>query len=1033
MAFHGLFIGVDRCASTRINWLTCAERDARALHALFADNLGGSTKILVGGDATQDAIREQFEGLAGCAPDDTVVASFSGHGTKTHQLVTYDTDTLDLEHTAVSLEMFSTWIARIPAKRLICILDCCFSGGAGARVLEVEALPRSLASTESLLEQMSGDGRIILTASSAEEEAWESPKLGHGVLTYHLLEALCGAEEVKEAGKLPVYRILDHVTRRVVDYATGLGKPQHPTLRGRIDGEFSWPVLTPGTLYATEFPDRVRPEVTPDVQSLEAYGFPQTLLDAWAGVIPSLNQLQVDAINDFDLLRGQHLVVSAPTSSGKTMIGELAALKGALERKRSFFLLPLKALVNDKLRHFNQVYKDFGLRTIRATGDSTGDDIVPLMRGQYDICLMTYEKFAALVLGNPYILDQVATIVIDEVQMIADSSRGINLEFLMTVLRMRRRQGTEPQLIALSAVIGDTNGLERWLDARILRRTERPVPLDEGIIRADGTFRFISSDTGEEQVSKSLFRPEFRKGSSQDYIIPLTRKLVGDGKSVIVFRETKGEARGCALYLASSLGLSPAVGALDRLPTGDPSTASGKLRQALGGGVAFHISDLDPDERQLVEEEFRAKNSPLKVIAATTTLAMGINTPAEAVIIAGLMHPDENPYSIAEYKNIAGRAGRLGMAERGASYLLALDPRQEHYYWTHYVLGKSEDLVSRFLAEGTDPRSLLIRVLVAAQKSHLGLSAEEIVSFLEESFGAFQQKQLRPNWGWDLARLMEALNSLRSHKLVEATADGVYHLTPLGRLAGEAGVEVESIVRLVQAFTAVTPESINDPALIAATQLTVELDDVLFPINKKSTLKEPQTWASEIQRQGVPYGIMSALQRSVREKSQPILRAKKAVACLLWITDRPLAEIEGILTQFGGAFGGAAGPVRSVRARTCDLLPTVARVAEILHPNLDMGYRLSRLLTRLEVGVPVALIDLASIAGNSLARGNYHNLLKAGLASIEALETISDDELLLVLAGDGEKLIVVRDAIKIFRERELESIPIQPILTTYEG
>jgi replicative superfamily II helicase len=442
---------------------------------------------------------------------------------------------------------------------------------------------------------------------------------------------------------------------------------------------------------------------------------------------------------------------------------------------------------------------------------------------------------------------------------------------------------------------------------------------------------------------------------------------------------------------------------------------------------------LDPDERQLVEEEFRAKNSPLKVIAATTTLAMGINTPAEAVIIAGLMHPDENPYSIAEYKNIAGRAGRLGMAERGASYLLALDARQEHYYWTHYVLGKPEDLVSRFLAEGTDPRSLLIRVLVAAQKSHLGLSAEEIVSFLEESFGAFQQKQLRPNWGWDRARLMEALNSLRSHKLVEASTEGVYHLTPLGRLAGEAGVEVESIVRLVQAFTAVTPESINDPALIAATQLTVELDDVLFPINKKSTLKEPQTWASEIQRQGVPYGIMSALQRSVREKSQPILRAKKAVACLLWITDRPLAEIEGILTQFGGAFGGAAGPVRSVRARTCDLLPTVTRVAEILHPNLDLGHRLSRLLTRLEVGVPVALIDLASIAGNSLARGDYHNLLKAGLASIETLEKISDDELLLLLAGDAEKIRVVRNAIRTFRDRERELLPSQPILTTYEA
>jgi helicase len=136
-----------------------------------------------------------------------------------------------------------------------------------------------------------------------------------GVLTYRLLEALRGADEVRQSGKLPVYRLLDHVTRRVIDYASGLGKPQHPTLHGRIEGEFTWPVLNPGVLYRAAFPDRVRPEVTPDIQSLAAYDFPQGLLDAWAGSIPSLNRLQLDALNDFGLLEGQHLVVSAPTSS----------------------------------------------------------------------------------------------------------------------------------------------------------------------------------------------------------------------------------------------------------------------------------------------------------------------------------------------------------------------------------------------------------------------------------------------------------------------------------------------------------------------------------------------------------------------------------------------------------------------------------------------------------------------------------------------------------------------------------------------
>jgi len=58
----------------------------------------------------------------------------------------------------------------------------------------------------------------------------------------------------------------------------------------------------------------------------------------------------------------------------------------------------------------------------------------------------------------------------------------------------------------------------------------------------------------------------------------------------------------------------------------------------------------------IVEEEFRRPESGLRVIVATTTLAMGVNTPASSVVIAGLMHPGDSPYSVAEYKNLVGRA-----------------------------------------------------------------------------------------------------------------------------------------------------------------------------------------------------------------------------------------------------------------------------------------------------------------------------------------------------------------------------------------
>ncbi|MFX8449221.1 hypothetical protein ABTL80_19735, partial [Acinetobacter baumannii] len=90
-----------------------------------------------------------------------------------------------------------------------------------------------------------------------------------------------------------------------------------------------------------------------------------------------------------------------------------------------------------------------------------------------------------------------------------------------------------------------------------------------------------------------------------------------------------------------------------------------------------------------------------------------------------------------------------GFAEKGASYLLALDPRAEHDLWSRYVTAEPEDLVSRFLDGTTDPRSLIIRVLVAAQRAAgEGVPSEEIVEFLESSFGAFQARRAHSAWQW---------------------------------------------------------------------------------------------------------------------------------------------------------------------------------------------------------------------------------------------------------------------------------------------
>ncbi|MDQ6946131.1 MAG: DEAD/DEAH box helicase [Actinomycetota bacterium] len=177
--------------------------------------------------------------------------------------------------------------------------------------------------------------------------------------------------------------------------------------------------------------------------------------------MPGLNTLQQDAINQYGALDGQSLLVVAPTGAGKTMIGELAAMRAVSGASRAVVLLPLKALVNDKYAYMTATY-GVDITVVRATGDN-GDDVGAILSGQYDIALLTYEKFMNLMLGYPHILRGLSVVVIDEVQTIADPNRGPALEFLMTLLRSGHGRSQPPQIVALSAVIGDTRGLERWL------------------------------------------------------------------------------------------------------------------------------------------------------------------------------------------------------------------------------------------------------------------------------------------------------------------------------------------------------------------------------------------------------------------------------------------------------------------------------------------------------------------------------------------------------------------------------------------
>ena len=190
--------------------------------------------------------------------------------------------------------------------------------------------------------------------------------------------------------------------------------------------------------------------------------------------------------------------------------------------------------------------------------------------------------------------------------------------------------------------------------------------------------------------------------------------------------------------------------------------------------------------------------------------------------------------------------------------------------------------------------------------------------------------------GWDRHGLQRALDDLARYGLVERGENGRFHITALGRLAGESAVEVETVLRAVACLRALRADDVTDPALIAIAQTSAELDDVYFPLNKVSKHKEPQHWFGQLRAQGISETVLGNLQMNVTARGQETARAKKATACLYYVSGMGMEEIERAMSQFGGAFDGSAGPIRSVTSRTCDVLPMIGRVAELLHPGLAL-------------------------------------------------------------------------------------------------
>jgi ATP-dependent RNA helicase HelY len=384
------------------------------------------------------------------------------------------------------------------------------------------------------------------------------------------------------------------------------------------------------------------------------------------------------------LYAGESVMVAAPTGTGKTVVAEAGVWQAFKGAGKIIYTTPIKALSNQKYRDLRAVYGD-------EVGLLTGD--VSENRDAR-VVVMTTEVLRNMLLQTPWDLDDVDTVIFDEIHYLADPERGTTWEEAIILCP------EHVQLICLSATVSNAAEIAAWIGRthrpiRLITHFERAVPLAlhyfiDGklhlVVDHTGTLRKDFPHTGGElrrQAARGGFAGRRAERSTPEMDEPQPREIVDalaakDMLPAIYFLFSRNDCQAYAERLAVMrpnlvtplqvnlieqtieavlAGMRPEDRDLEQV-----RTITGLARK----GIGFHHAGLLPILKQLVEVLF--SRGLMEVVFATDTLALGVNMPARTVVIGRMSKWDGRRRRLLipnEFQQMAGRAGRRGMDPLG--------------------------------------------------------------------------------------------------------------------------------------------------------------------------------------------------------------------------------------------------------------------------------------------------------------------------------------------------------------------------------
>lgn len=334
-----------------------------------------------------------------------------------------------------------------------------------------------------------------------------------------------------------------------------------------------------------------------------------------------------------ELVSGQHVILSTPTGTGKSLVAIAAHLTAMARGERSYYTAPIKALVSEK---FFALIDIFGAANVGlVTGDSSVNPDAPI------VCC-TAEILSNLALRHGA-ETEAGLVVMDEFHFYADPERGGAWQIpLLTLPRT--------QFLLMSATLGDMSAISDDLEEKTGRAVtaitgvERPIPLSYHYETQ------LAHDAVEELLGTSrapIYIVHFSQAAAMERAQALSSIRV-------VSREQRDE-------------IAEAIGQF-RFTTRFGQTLSRLVRS----GIGVHHAGMLPKYRRLVEQ--LAQKGLLKVICGTDTLGVGINVPIRTVLLTALTKYDGTrmrQLTAREFHQIAGRAGRAGYDTAGDVVVLS--------------------------------------------------------------------------------------------------------------------------------------------------------------------------------------------------------------------------------------------------------------------------------------------------------------------------------------------------------------------------